>query len=225
MPLRILFVEDSDDDAELMLRRLRGAGLEPQWDRVDGEEALKAALLAEDWDIALVDFNLPGFSGPQALATVAQLAPDVPSITVSGAIDEDTAVATLTGGAVDYVLKDNLARLAPAVRRAVEGAELRRQHRAAEERARLALYATDHSPIGSVTLAEDGTIVAANPAYAGLRGVPQDVLIGERLWDGNLNLSAGLVGRGQARGAQRRELRGGDGDGSASTVNAAPWTC
>ncbi len=191
MKLRVLFVEDNDDDAELMLRRLRDAGLEPQWDRVDTEPALTAALAATGWDIALVDFNLPGFGGPQALATVARLAPDVPAVTVSGAIDEDTAVATLTGGAVDYVLKDNLARLAPAVRRAVEGAELRRQHRAAEERARLALFVTDHSPVGSVTLAEDGTIVAANPAYATLRGVPRDELIGRRLWESNLSLSAG----------------------------------
>ena len=191
LSLRILFVEDSDDDAELMLRRLRGAGIEPQWDRVDGEQGLTAALATASWDVALVDFNLPGFSGPLALATVAEMAPDVPAITVSGAIDEDTAVATLTGGAVDYVLKDNLARLAPAVRRAVEGAELRRRHRAAEERARLALFVTEHSPVGEVTLAEDGTIVTANPAYAGLRGVPRDALPGQRLWDGNLGLSEG----------------------------------
>jgi PAS domain S-box-containing protein/putative nucleotidyltransferase with HDIG domain len=187
--LQILFVEDSDDDAELMRRRLRDAGLEVRWDRVDTETGLAAALASAAWDVALVDFNLPGFGGPQALATMARLAPDVPAITVSGAIDEDTAVATLTGGAVDYVLKDNLARLAPAVRRAVEGAELRRQHRTAEERASLALYVTDHSPVGSVTLAEDGTIVAANPAYAALRGVPQDTLVGQLLWQGNLSLS------------------------------------
>src|SRR5665647_594629 len=113
--LRILFVEDSADDAELMLRRLREAGIEPHWDRVQTEAALREALAGERWELALVDYNLPGFGGPQALAVLAEAAPDVPAITVSGAISEDTAVATITAGAVDYVLKDNLTRLAPAV--------------------------------------------------------------------------------------------------------------
>src|SRR5665647_1217692 len=113
--LRVLFVEDSADDAELMLRRLREAGIEPHWDRVQTEAALREALVGERWDLALVDYNLPGFGGPQALAVLAAEAPDVPAITVSGAISEDTAVATITAGAVDYVREDNLTRLAPAV--------------------------------------------------------------------------------------------------------------
>ena len=80
---------------------------------------------------ALVDYNLPGVGGIKALRVLAQAAPDVPAITVSGAISEDTAVATITAGAVDYVLKDNLTRLAPAAQRAVEGAELRCREREA----------------------------------------------------------------------------------------------
>ena len=100
MNLRVLFVEDSADDVELMLRRLREAGFAPVWDRVDSEAALRTALAAERWELALVDFNLPGFGGLQALAVLAELAPGTPVITVSGAISEETAVATITAGAV-----------------------------------------------------------------------------------------------------------------------------
>ena len=134
MDLRVLFVEDSPDDLELMVRRLREAGIQPKWQRVDTEDALRLALRAP-WDLALVDYNLPGFGGIKALQVLAEAAPSVPAITVSGAISEDTAVATITAGAVDYVLKDNLTRLAPAARRAVEGAELRRRERQAAAQA------------------------------------------------------------------------------------------
>jgi DNA-binding NtrC family response regulator len=103
--LRVLFIEDSADDAELMLRRLREAGVDPRWDRVESEDALREALAAQDWDLALVDYNLPDFGGPRALAVLAEAAPDLPAITVSGAIDEDTAVTTIKTGAVVYVLK------------------------------------------------------------------------------------------------------------------------
>jgi DNA-binding NtrC family response regulator len=97
--VRVLFVEDSQDDVELQLRRLRDAGLEPQWDRVQSEDELRSALADESWQIALVDYNVPGFSGLEALRLIADLAPDLPAITVSGSIDEDTAVATMSAGA------------------------------------------------------------------------------------------------------------------------------
>src|SRR5665811_81189 len=181
--LRILFVEDSADDAELMLRRLREAGIEPHWDRVQTEAALREALAGERWELALVDYNLPGFGGPQALAVLAAAAPDVPAITVSGAISEDTAVATITAGAVDYVLKDNLTRLAPAVRRAVEGAELRRQQRRAAEQARQTMYAIDHSSQAIVYVSEGGVILYLNAAAHRLGGVPPAEAVGQEIWD------------------------------------------
>jgi DNA-binding NtrC family response regulator len=98
--VRILFVEDSQDDVELQLRRLRDAGLQPQWDRVQTDEALRVALADDSWQVALVDYNIPGFSGIEALRLIAQLTPDLPAITVSGSIDEDTAVATMAAGAM-----------------------------------------------------------------------------------------------------------------------------
>ncbi len=184
MNLRVLFVEDSADDVELMLRRLREADIEPRWDRVDSEAALREALVAVPWELALVDYNLPGFGGLQALAVLAEAAPDLPAITVSGAISEEMAVATITAGAVDYVLKDNLTRLAPAVRRAVEGAELRRQERRAAEQARGTQFAIEHSSQTIAYVGRDGTVLYANAAAGRLGEAAPDDIIGSsiRMW-------------------------------------------
>jgi PAS domain S-box-containing protein/putative nucleotidyltransferase with HDIG domain len=180
--LRILFVEDSTDDVALMLRRLREAGIEPQWDRVQTEAALREALAGERWELALVDYNLPGFGGSQALAVLAAEAPDVPAITVSGAITEETAVTTIKAGAVDYVLKDNLTRLAPAVQRAVEGAELRRRERRAAEQARQTMYAIEHSSQAVFYIGEDGSVLYLNEAAQRLWGVPRVEAVGQSIW-------------------------------------------
>jgi PAS domain S-box-containing protein/putative nucleotidyltransferase with HDIG domain len=188
--LRILFVEDMSDDVELMLRRLREAGIEPQWERVDTGARLRAALADRSWQIALVDFNLPSFSGPRAIGLLAELAPDTPAITVSGAVSEETAVATITAGAVDYVLKDNLTRLAPAVLRAVEGAELRRRQRRAAEAARLALFAVDHASMSIMTVAASGTIIYVNDYACDEFGAPREEMVGAKLWDYEQSVSA-----------------------------------
>ena len=180
---RILFVEDSADDLELMLKRLREAGIEPQWDRVQTEAALREALAGERWELALVDYNLPGFGGLQALHVLAEVAPGVPAITVSGAITEETAVATITAGAVDYVLKDNLTRLAPAVQRAVEGADLRRRHRRSAEAARIALFAVDHASMSIMTVAADGIIIYVNDFACDEFGALREDMVGAKLWD------------------------------------------
>jgi DNA-binding NtrC family response regulator len=181
--LRVLFVEDSTDDVALMLRRLREAGIEPHWDRVQTEAALREALAGERWELALVDYNLPGFGGPQALAVLAEVAPDLPAITVSGAISEDTAVATIKAGAVDYVLKDNLTRLAPAVQRAVEGAELRRKQRRSAGQARQTMYAIEHSSQAIVYVSEGGVVLYANEAAQRFGGGSPVDAVGQELWD------------------------------------------
>ena len=182
MNLRILLVEDNPDDAELLLRRLREASIEPDWERVDAADALREALARERWDVALVDFNLPGFSGPEALGLLAELAPDTPAITVSGAISEEIAVATITAGAVDYVLKDNLTRLAPAVLRAVEGAELRRKERQAAAQAAEsdALYRRIVETAGEGIWAMDGEdrTTFINPQMAASLGYEVEEMLG-----------------------------------------------
>ncbi len=181
MNLRILFVEDSADDVALMLGRLRKAGIEAQWQRVETAVALREALAGEPWQVALIDFNLPSFSGPEALALLAELAADVPAITVSGAISEETAVATISAGAVDYVLKDNLTRLAPSVRRAVESAELRRRQRRAAAQARQTQFAIEHSSQAILYVSEGGVILYANAAAERFGGVAADEAVGQQI--------------------------------------------
>src|SRR2546426_3072213 len=131
--VRVLLVEDSASDAELMLRALGGAGLEPVHERVDRPEAMRQALQRQSWDVVLSDYSLPAFDAPAALALLQDCSPDVPFLVVSGSVGEDTAVALMKAGAADYVMKDRLARLAPAVTRAVEGARLRRDRRRLEQ--------------------------------------------------------------------------------------------
>ena len=181
--LRILMVEDSPNDAELVLHRLREAGMEPLWDRVQTEAGLRTALAEDGWDIALIDYNLPGFGGLEALGVLADLAPDLPAITVSGTIGEEVAVATITAGAVDYMLKDNLTRLVPAIESAVEGAELRRARRQATEEARQSQFAVDHATQAILYVGEDGGVLYVNRAAERLVGIPREEVSGRKIWD------------------------------------------
>ncbi|MHB8399322.1 MAG: response regulator [Candidatus Limnocylindrales bacterium] len=132
-PLRVLIVEDSEDDAELLLRELRHGGYEPTYARVETAATLSAELAARAWDIVFSDFSMPQFDAFDALALLRSTGLDVPFIIVSGTIGEDRAVAAMKAGAHDYVLKDNLARLVPAVERELEQAGQRRVQRQTEE--------------------------------------------------------------------------------------------
>ena len=136
-PLRVLMVEDSADDAFLVLRELRRGGYEPLHERVDTPEALDAAFSRQNWDLVLVDFTMPRFSGARALEMVKARDTDLPFIFVSGTIGEDTAVAAMKSGAHDYIMKGNLKRLLPAIDRELREAEERRERRRAEEELRL----------------------------------------------------------------------------------------
>ena len=118
--LRVLHLEDSVADHELMLAHLRRGGIEVRSLRVDSEAAFLAAL-QQHWDIVLSDFNLPGFSGLLALDLLRASGRDIPFILVSGEIGEDTAVEAMRNGASDYLLKHDLGRLAPAIEHAERG--------------------------------------------------------------------------------------------------------
>jgi len=131
-PLRVLVVEDSEDDALLLDRELRRSGYNPRSLRVQTAERLQAALQEDTWDVVVTDHNLPGFSSEAALAIVKNSGLDLPVIIVSGSIGEDIAVAAMKMGAHDYIMKDNLTRLVPAIERELREAELRRSHRLAE---------------------------------------------------------------------------------------------
>ena len=132
-PLRVLVVEDSEDDAILVLRELRRGGYEPSFERVDTPEAMHAALDQQTWDIVLSDYAMPQFSMPAALAMVKEKGLDLPFIIVSGAIGEEAAVAAMRDGAHDYVMKGNLAHLIPVVERELRDAEGRRERKQMEQ--------------------------------------------------------------------------------------------
>lgn len=136
-PLKVLIVDDVADDAELVALALRRGGFQPQYRRVETREDMAAALAAEAWDLIIADHAMPRFSGLEALALAREQAQDLPFILVSGNIGEEVAVAAMKAGAHDYVLKQNLARLAPAVDRELREARLRQERRREEEALRL----------------------------------------------------------------------------------------
>src|SRR6266702_4981070 len=130
-PLRVLFIEDSDDDTTLQVRLLRQGGYEVSYERVETPDALSAAL-EKKWDIIISDYSMPHFKGTDALKFVRQKGQDVPFIFVSGTIGEDTAVAALKIGAQDYLMKTNLSRLIPSVQRELREFEERQERRRLE---------------------------------------------------------------------------------------------
>lgn len=173
-PLRVLLVEDSEDDAMLVLRELRAHGYEPDVHRVETASETRSALEAEDWDLVLSDFTLPTFSAPEALKVVREHDGDIPFIIISGAIGEETAVTALKSGADDFVIKGNLARLVPAIQRGLREAAARRQHREAtralSERDELLRALVEASPAGIVMVSHDGHVRIRNHAANALLG-------------------------------------------------------
>jgi diguanylate cyclase (GGDEF)-like protein/PAS domain S-box-containing protein len=132
-PLRFLLVEDSDDDAQLLVLQLRRAGYEPDYLRVDSEAAMQAALQQGTWQIVVSDYAMPGFSGLVALQLLRKVSPDTPFILVSGTVGEEIAVEAMRKGASDYIMKDNLARLVPAIERELRESCQRAERRRTEE--------------------------------------------------------------------------------------------
>ena len=132
-PLHALLVEDSEDDAALLVKELHRGRYAVTYERVETAAALKAALARGRWDIVFCDFTMPQFSGDIALKIVKESGVDAPFIYVSGTMGEDHAVEAMKAGAHDYITKSDLTRLAPAVGRVLRQAEARRQHPSAEE--------------------------------------------------------------------------------------------
>jgi diguanylate cyclase (GGDEF)-like protein len=131
--LRVLIVEDSENDALLLLRRLRRDGIDPEFDRVDTSQAMVAALNRHNWDVIISDYAMPRFSGLDALAVLKQTGLDIPFILVSGTIGEEVAVEAMKAGANDYVMKGKLTRLTTAIERELREVEVRKERKQAEE--------------------------------------------------------------------------------------------
>jgi signal transduction histidine kinase len=128
-PLRVLFVDDSEQDVFFLLRELRKGGFEPQHKRVDDAASLRTLLPSEEWQIVISDFHMPDFDGLEALQIFKEVGRDIPFILVSAVVGEETAVLAMKQGAHDYIMKRNLARLVPVVQRELREAEMRRQQR------------------------------------------------------------------------------------------------
>jgi two-component system sensor histidine kinase UhpB len=167
--LRLLLLEDSRADAELSLAALAAARLEVDADVATGRQEFESGYAAGRYDIVLADYNLPGYTGLDALAHVRRLDPLQPFIVVSGALGEERAVEALRAGATDFVLKGNLVRLAPAIVRALEEWRERRKHRATQEalvlseRRYRAVVEDQGDPI--IRMLPDLTVTFVNGAY------------------------------------------------------------
>ena len=134
--LRVLLVEDSEADAELVRRELRRGGFEVTSERVETREAMAAALNSEPWDLVISDYTMPSFDALGALSVVRDHGADIPVIIASGTIGEETAVDALRAGARDFIVKGRLMRLVPAIKRELREKTSRDAKRRAEDRAR-----------------------------------------------------------------------------------------
>ncbi|SDB22497.1 Signal transduction histidine kinase [Desulfonatronum thiosulfatophilum] len=131
--LRVLIVEDSEDDVMLVVRALKNAGFSLEYARVETTQAMEQALTAEPWDLIISDHVMPEFNSFQALEVLKRSGLDIPFILVSGSIGEETAVEAMKAGVHDFIMKDKLARLVPAVRRELKEVANRREKKAAYE--------------------------------------------------------------------------------------------
>ena len=138
VPLHVLLVEDSASDAKLVVKALQRTGRPIVWERIETEPTMRAALADKAWDVVISDWSMPKFSGLAALGVVKQLGLDIPFLIVSGTVGEDSAVEAMRAGAQDYVLKDRLGRLSPAVERELRECQQRRAHRLATNERELA---------------------------------------------------------------------------------------
>ena len=127
--LRLLILEDSEDDAALLVDELQRGGYDVSFERVDTPDALDSALEKKNWDLVISDYSMPHFSGLDALNLLRAKESNLPFIFVSGTIGEETAVAALKTGAQDYLIKTNLKRLVPAVQRELREANERRERK------------------------------------------------------------------------------------------------
>ncbi|MEE9914172.1 MAG: PAS domain S-box protein [Deltaproteobacteria bacterium] len=181
-PLKVLMVEDLEDDALLLIRTLRKSGYEPASERVQTADDMSFALLSQPWDMILCDYHMPGFSGIDAIALLKKLNLDIPLVIVSGAIGEETALDCIHRGASDYIMKGNLARLGLAVKRELENKAMRVKRkqdeealRASEERYRTIL---ENIEDGYYEADMAGNFIFFNNALSRIWGYPKEELMG-----------------------------------------------
>ena len=177
--LHILMLEDIPADAGLILRELRREGLAFSARRVETEAAFTAALREFTPDLILSDYSLPHYDGLSALKAAQAERPEVPFIMVSGTLGEEQAVETMQRGATDYILKQRLERLGPAVARALKEAEDRRERRRAEEQVRKLSRAVEQNSVSIIITDARGDIEYVNPRFSEVTGYAPEEVIGK----------------------------------------------
>lgn len=183
-----MLVEDSPDDALLLLRELRRGGFEPEHERVETPEGMKRALTDFDWDVVVSDYRMPRFGAPEALAVAREAGSGAPFIVVSGKVGEELAVEVMKAGAHDYVMKNDLTRLCPTVERGLKEAEERRERRRIEEELRQSeeryRAVVEQATDGIYLLdAESRRLLETNPAFQRMLGYTEGELRGMEVHD------------------------------------------
>jgi PAS domain S-box-containing protein len=177
--LRVLMVEDSAEDAELQRRHLTKAGHEVFLRRITRAEEMQEALADHDWDLIIADYAVPGFGAIPALTVLKQSGRDIPFLIVSGTITDETAVEAMRAGAHDYILKNNLSRLVPAIRREMQEAVTRQHNRQMEAVLRVQIAALNSAANSIVITDRNGTILWVNAAFTKLTGYAAAEAIGQ----------------------------------------------
>ena len=181
-PLRVLIVEDSVEDTFLIVRELQRGGFSVSFERVETQTSMADTLRSQPWDLVISDYAMPAFSGAAALALYQQEgASDAPFIVVSGAMGEELAVQMLKAGAHDYVMKDNLRRLVPAVRQELRAAHERRNRRQAEELKNYLAAIVESCEDSIIGHTIDGTIVTWNAGAERLYGYRAVEMVGRSI--------------------------------------------
>ncbi len=187
LSLRVLQIEDRAQDVALMTRHLTQAGYDLTTRQVESAESMKAALGSQEWDVALCDYSMPHFSALGALQVLKQMDLDIPFIIISGTVGEATAVEAMRAGAHDYLMKDNLVRLVPTIKREMQEAENRRARKRAEESLKQTevelsvLFAALTDVV--MVLDRDGRYLKVAPTSSRLLNKPPDELLGKTVHD------------------------------------------
>ncbi|MDZ7642223.1 MAG: ATP-binding protein [Desulfurivibrio sp.] len=232
--MRVLILEDYDSDADLIERETQEVLPQAQCKRAIYREEFIAAL--DNWrpELILADYTLPDFDGMEALGLARARCPDIPLLIVTGSIDEETAVACMRGGAWNYILKDRLSRLGPAIvdalkRRELEAANRRNLEALREREARYRSLFTNNHAVMLIIDPQSALIVDANPAAVAYYGWSRDELKGKKITELNtLPLAEVKAEMARAHSEQRRHFcfkhRRADGSTRAVEVFAGPIT-
>ncbi len=177
-PLNILILEDSRDDADLLVHELVNANFDPKWKRVETEPDFLAELQNKP-DIILSDYSMPGFNGLRAVQLTRQSGLDIPFILISGTVGEEIAVEAMRNGVTDYLLKDRIGRLGNAVERALEERRLRAENRRAEQQILLQSNALEAAANAILITDTQGKILSSNAAFCALTGYTVKEVLGQ----------------------------------------------